>query len=62
MEGREKAKACGVEFGKPKLTKAEILELVSDFETPGCSKTEIAVHYGISRYSAFRLYAEHRSK
>jgi len=63
MEGREKAKARGVKFGaKPKLTKAEILELVSDFETPGCSKTEIAAHYGISRSSVYRLYSEHRSE
>ena len=45
MEGREKAKARGVKFGaQPKLTKKEIMELARDFETPGCSKAEIAEH------------------
>jgi DNA invertase Pin-like site-specific DNA recombinase len=61
MEGREKAIARGVKFGaKPKLTKQEIKDLVRDFEAPGCSKAEIAAHYGISRSSVYRLYAEHR--
>jgi DNA invertase Pin-like site-specific DNA recombinase len=59
-EGREKAKARGVKFGaKPKLSKKEIMELARDFETPGCSKAEIAEHYGICRSSVYRLYAEH---
>lgn len=63
MEGREKAIARGVKFGaKPKLTKQEIADLGRDFETPGCSKTEIAEHYGISRSSVYRLHAEHRSE
>jgi DNA invertase Pin-like site-specific DNA recombinase len=61
MEGREKAIACGVKFGaKPKLKKRKIDELIRDFEAPGCSKTEIAEHYGISRSSVYRLYAENR--
>jgi DNA invertase Pin-like site-specific DNA recombinase len=62
MEGRAKAIARGVKFGaKPKLTKAELAELVRDFEAPGCSKVEIAEHYGISRSSVYRLYMEHRT-
>jgi DNA invertase Pin-like site-specific DNA recombinase len=62
MEGREKAITRGVKFGaKPKLTKKEIMELARDFETPGCSKAEIAEHYGICRSSVYRLYAEHRA-
>jgi DNA invertase Pin-like site-specific DNA recombinase len=61
MEGRLKAIARGVKFGaKPKLSKKEISELARDFEAPGCSKTEIAEHYGISRSSVYRLYAENR--
>jgi transposase len=36
-----------------------IQDLIRDFEAPGCSKTEIAEHYGISRSSVYRLYAEH---
>jgi DNA invertase Pin-like site-specific DNA recombinase len=63
MEGREKAIARGVKFGaKPKLTKQEIADLVNDFEAPGCSKTEIAEHYGISRSSVYRLYAKNRQQ
>ena len=62
MEGRAKAIARGVQFGaKPKLTKQNIQDLIRDFEAPGCSKTEIAEHYGISRSSVYRLYAEHRA-
>ncbi len=58
MEGRIKAIARGVKFGaKPKLSKQELAELIRDFEAPGCSKTEIAEHYGISRSSVYRLYA-----
>jgi len=61
MEGRLKAIARGVKFGaKPKLSRQEILELVRDFEEPGCSKTEIAEHYGISRSSVYRIYMENR--
>ena len=62
MEGREKAITRGVKFSaKPKLTKKEIMELAKDFETPGCSKAEIAEHYGICRSSVYRLYTEHRA-
>lgn len=61
LEGRLKAMARGVKFGaKPKLTKQEISDLIKDCEAPGSSKTEIAVHYGISRSSVYRLYAENR--
>lgn len=61
LEGRLKAMARGVKFGaKPKLTRQEIVNLIKDFEAPGCSKTEIAEHYGISRSSVYRLYAENR--
>lgn len=63
MEGRLKAIARGVKFGaKPKLTKQEVAELIRDFDGSGCSKTEIAEHYGISRSSVYRLYAENRPK
>jgi transposase len=52
-----------VKFGaKPKLTKQEISELIRDFEAPGCSKADIAEHYGISRSSVYRLYAENCQK
>ena len=62
-EGRARALARGVKFGaRPKLKKAEIAQLVEDFEAPGCSKTEIAEHYGISRSSVYRLYQEHHQK
>ena len=58
-EGREKAIARGVKFGaKPKLSKEDLQQLINDFEAPGCSKTEIAQHYGISRSSVYRLYSE----
>jgi DNA invertase Pin-like site-specific DNA recombinase len=61
MEGRLKAIARGVKFGaKPKLNKQEIRDLIRDFEAPGCSKANIAEHYGISRSSVYRLYAENR--
>jgi DNA invertase Pin-like site-specific DNA recombinase len=59
LEGRMRALARGVKFGaRPKLTKQEIDELIRDYETPGCSKMEIAEHYGISRSSVYRLYTE----
>jgi DNA invertase Pin-like site-specific DNA recombinase len=62
-EGRMKAIARGVRFGaKPKLSKKEIQELIRDFEAPGCSKKEIAEHYGIARSSVYRLYAENRQQ
>jgi DNA invertase Pin-like site-specific DNA recombinase len=62
-EGRIKAIARGVKFGaRPKLKKQEIQDLIRDFEAPGCSKTEIAEHYGISRSSVYRLYAESGSQ
>jgi DNA invertase Pin-like site-specific DNA recombinase len=62
-EGRIKAIARGVRFGaKPKLNKKEIQELIRDFEAPGCSKKEIAEHYGIARSSVYRLYAENRQQ
>jgi DNA invertase Pin-like site-specific DNA recombinase len=62
-EGREKAIARGVKFGaKPKLSKEDLRQLINDFEAPGCSKTEIAQHYGISRSSVYRLYSENIQK
>ena len=61
-EGREKAIARGVQFGaKAKLGKKEIAQLVEDFEAPGCSKIDIADHYGISRSSVYRLHRENCS-
>lgn len=62
-EGRLRALARGIKFGaRPKLTKNELVQLVNDYETPGCSKAEIAEHYGISRSSVYRLYADHRQQ
>ena len=59
-EGREKAISRGVQFGaKSKLNKEEVCQLVRDFEAPGCSKVEIAEHYGLSRSSVYRLHKEH---
>lgn len=63
MEGREKAMVRGAKFGaKPKLTNKEIQDLIKDFESPGCSKKEIANHYGIARSTVYKLYAENRQK
>lgn len=60
-EGRIKAIERGVKFeAKPKLRNQEIQALIRDFEAPGCSKTVIAEHYGISRSSVYRLYSENR--
>ena len=60
-EGRIKAIERGVKFGaKPKLKNLEIQALIRDFEAPGCSKTVIAEHYGISRASVYKLYSENR--
>jgi DNA invertase Pin-like site-specific DNA recombinase len=60
-EGRLKAISRGVKFGaRPKLTKQEIQELIENFEAPGCSKVDIAEHYGISRASVYRLYTKNR--
>jgi len=57
LEGRMKALQRGVKFGaRPKLSAQEIKGLVKDFEAPGCSKSEIAERYGISRASVYRLY------
>jgi len=57
LEGRMKALQRGVKFGaRPKLSAQELKELVRDFDAPGCSKSEIAEHYGISRASVYRLY------
>ncbi len=59
LEGRAKAKERGVVFGaKPKLTPQDIQDLLKDYETSGYSKREIAEHYGISKSSVYRLYAE----
>jgi DNA invertase Pin-like site-specific DNA recombinase len=58
-EGRMRALARGVKFGaKPKLNVNEITQLINDYEAPGCSKMEIADHYGISRSSVYRIYSE----
>ena len=63
LEGRMKALQRGVKFGaRPKLALQEIKELIKDFEAPGCSKSEIAEHYGISRASVYRLYRLNRQQ
>ena len=57
QEGRLKAIQRGVKFGaRPKLSTQQLKALAQDYETPGCSKTEIAEYYGISRASVYRLY------
>jgi len=57
-KGRMRALARGVKFGaRSKLNKNEISQLINDYEAPGCSKMEIADHYGISRSSVYRIYS-----
>jgi DNA invertase Pin-like site-specific DNA recombinase len=63
LEGRMKALQRGVKFGaRPKLSAQELRELVNDFKAPGCSKSEIAENYGISRASVYRLYHLNRQQ
>jgi len=62
-EGREKALANGVRFGaKPKLSEAEIDQLIKDYESPDISKKDIAESYGLSRSSVYRIYQERCAK
>ncbi len=55
-EGREKAKANGVQFGrKPSLTERQIKTLRQEFHMWEGSKIELASKYGISRASLYRI-------
>jgi DNA invertase Pin-like site-specific DNA recombinase len=55
-EGRAKAKSRGVKFGaKAKLSDAEVKSLKSDFVTWEGTKESLAVKYGISKASLYRL-------
>jgi len=56
LEGRMKAMERGVVFDARPIQ--DLQELIRDYETSGCSKREIAEHYGISKSSVYRLYAE----
>lgn len=57
-----KAIQRGVKFGaRPKLSAQVIKELVRDFEAPGCSKREIAVHYLKRSMPKVGLYEDSRS-
>ncbi|WP_018624228.1 recombinase family protein [Kangiella aquimarina] len=58
-EGREKALANGVKFGrKSKLTPKQVDTLKSEFSSWEGSKTDLAEKYGISRASLYRLVQE----
>jgi len=58
--GRKGKTRGGIFAAKPKLTTHEILDLLKDYETPGCCKPETAEQYGISTSSAYRLDYEHK--
>jgi DNA invertase Pin-like site-specific DNA recombinase len=57
-EGIAKAKERGVKFGRrPKLSDEQLAEMKAEFEAGVVGKTELAVKYGISRPSLYRLVA-----
>lgn len=61
-EGRIKAIAKGVKFGaRAKLSESQLNELVADFESHTCTKTELAKKFGISRASLYRLVSDAQS-
>jgi DNA invertase Pin-like site-specific DNA recombinase len=58
-EGREKAMAEGVKFGrKEALSEAQVRQLREDAQTFTGSKTELGKKYGISRATVYRLLPE----
>ena len=58
-EGREKAMAEGVRFGrKDALSEAQVKQLREDAKTFTGSKTELGRRYGISRATVYRLLPE----
>jgi DNA invertase Pin-like site-specific DNA recombinase len=60
-EGRERAKAKGVQFGvRAKLSPEEIAEMMRMFETDELTKQDISEIYGVSRSSVYRLYADYK--
>ena len=55
-EGREKAKASGVKFGrKVKLDGNTLQEAIAEYKLRILSASEVARKYGISRSSLYRL-------
>ncbi|WP_321366174.1 recombinase family protein [uncultured Desulfuromusa sp.] len=58
-EGRERAMAAGVKFGrKPKLSKRKERELLEMLETVVISKEELARQFNVSRATVYRLAAK----
>ena len=57
-EGRERAMAAGVKFGrKPKLSKRKERELLEMLETVVMSKEDLARQFNVSRATVYRLAA-----
>jgi DNA invertase Pin-like site-specific DNA recombinase len=58
-EGRERAMAAGVKFGrKPKLSKRKEQELLDMLESVVVSKKELAREFNVSRATVYRLAAK----
>ncbi len=58
-EGRERAVAAGVKFGrKPKLTKKEERELLEMLDSVVISKEDLAQQFNVSRATVYRLAAK----
>lgn len=58
-EGRERAKAAGVKFGrKPKLTKKKERELLEMLESVVIRKEDLARQFNVSRATVYRLAAK----
>jgi len=56
QEGIQRAKEKGVKFGRqPKLTQDQLVQLKADFEEGTIGKSSLALKYGISRSSVYRL-------
>ena len=58
-EGRERAMAAGVKFGrKPKLSKRKERELLEMLESVVISKEDLARQFNVSRATVYRLAAK----
>ncbi len=58
-EGRERAMAAGVKFGrKPKLTKRKERELLEMLESVAISKEDLARQFNVSKATVYRLAAK----
>ena len=55
-EGIKKARERGVKFGRTaKLSKEQLAQLQQEFNTGELGKGDLAIKYGISRASVYRL-------